>query len=702
MPTYQITGPNGKKYRVTGENPDGAMAALRKALDSDTSATVDPATNQPTGVPEFAPPGVEGYDPKTGEVKRDFGKMESAASGAADTATFGFGDELASYLGSALSGEPRDKVLGEMRGDQREAQAQNPGSYLTGQIGGGVAQALATGPALASVRYAGSTLIPRAVAGMADAGVLAGLHGLGSGTDMGSRLKEGAVEAGTGAAVGALFPLAQAGASKGYQAISNARASKPIAKQAGASPEALRLLGNVMEGDGSLGPQGQAGMSAAGSEAMLADAGPNARAVLDTAIQRGGPGAVTARNAIAARTARSARDTIGALDATLGQPKGVTASRTAIRTGSAGARSNAYDDAYGAAIDYADPRGQAIESIIKTRVPQSAINEANALMRAEGNQSRQILANVADDGTVTFETLPDVRQIDYITRGLNEVADQADGAGKLGGTTAKGRAYSNLSRELRDNLKELVPEYAKALDTAADPIRRSKAVELGSRLLSPSMTRDQVEEAVSGMTGPEKEALAQGVRSRLDDIMANVTRTVQDGDTSAREAVKAIKDLSSRANREKLSLAIGEGKARRLFDELDRAATSFDLKASVTENSKTFARQATERRIGELTQPGAIGKAAQGEPIKATKRIVQALTGMTPERIRGKEDAVYSEIAKLLTRQGGAGQKVYDAIGKLGQTDAATALMSDRIARALIAPKTAYPATTLIEDMRRR
>ena len=696
MPTFQITGPNGKKYRVTGDDPAGAMAALKKAMGADASATVDPATNQPQGVPAYVPPGVEGYNQQTGEVAPQIGMAKSAAYGAADTATAGFGDELASYPASWLSGVPREQVLSEMRGNQAQAQEANPGSYLTGQIGGGVAQGLVTGPAslTANLTSRATPLIGRVLAGMGDGAILGGLYGVGSGTDTGSRLMEGAIGAGSGAAAGGAFPLIGAGASKAYEAGKNMLAAGPIGRQAGASPEALRLLGNVLNADGSLGATGQGNMARAGADAMLADAGPNARSVLDTAIQRGGPGAIDARQAITERTGRATQSVADALNSTLGQPQGVTAARTAIRQGSASARSSAYDDAYKAAIDYANPRGQAIENIVKTRVPQSAINEANALMRAEGNSSKQILAHVADDGAVTFEKLPDVRQLDYITRGLNEVADQADGAGKLGGTTAKGRAYSNLSQELRGHLKDLVPEYGKALETAADPIRRSKAIDLGSKLLSPSMTRDQVDEAVSGMTGPEKEALAQGVRSRLDDVMANVTRTVQDGGTDAREAIKAIKDLSSRANREKLTAAIGKTKAEALFDEIDRASMSFDLRASVAENSKTYARQATDRRISDMTQPGAIGKAAQGEPLKATKSIVQALTGMTPERIRGKEDAIYSEIARLLTRQGGAGQGIYDAIGKLGQTDQATKLMSDRIARALLGPKLSYPAST--------
>lgn len=695
MATFQITGPDGKKYRVTGENPAGAMQALRKMLGE---------ASTPTGhqnVPEFDP-GVAGYDPATGEVVPQFGMLGSAGQGAADAVTMGFGDELASYPASWITGRPRDEVLAEMRMLDKQARAQNPASYMGGQVAGGIATGIAAGPATFSGRAAAQTLGPRVLAGAADGALFGGLHGAGTGEDASSRAKNAIVEALFGSAAGSAFPLVSSGLSKAYSGIRDYLKAGPISKKAGASPEALRLLGNVMEADGSLGPQGQGNMLRAGSDAMLADAGPNARAVLDTAIQRGGPGAVEARNAISARTDRAGLAVTDALDNTLGAPQGVTAARSAIRQGSAAARGSAYDDAYNAAIDYADPRGQAIEGILKTRVPKSAIAAANELMRTEGNASKQILAKVADDGSVVFEKMPDVRQIDYITRGLNEVADQADGAGKLGGTTAQGRAYSNLSSEIRDTLRDLVPEYGKALETAADPIRRSKAVELGSKLLSPSMTRDQVDEAVRGMTGPEKDALAQGVRSRLDDVMANVARTVQDGDTPAREAIKAIKDMSSRANREKLTAAIGKAKADKLFDEIDRAAMSFDLRASVADNSKTYARLATDQMVKDTTGPGVIGKAAQGEPINAAKRVVQALTGMTPEKIRGKEDAIYSEVARLLTRGGGAGQTVYDGINKLGQTDQATRLMAERISRALLGPKFSYPASTQLSDRTRR
>jgi hypothetical protein len=696
MGTFQITAPNGKKYRITGDDPSGAMAALKKMIGGDTpppEAKVDPATNQPAGVPEYVPPGVEGYNPKTGEVER--GKSSSAAMGAADTTTFGFGDEAAAGLGTLIDklpggkGASYDQNLAEIRGNQEDARRDNPKSYLGGQLAGGVAQGLVAGPGLLA---SAPTTLGRVLGGAATGGIMGGIYGAGSGTNTESRAIEALKSGSIGALAGGAVPVVAKGVSSGYSAIADALRGGSIAKQAGTSPEVLRMLNTALEADGTLGPRGQANMAAAGPDAMLADAGPNAKAILDTSIQRGGPGAVAARDAISARAGNAASAITGALDQTLGSPEGVNAARSAIRTGSAGARSAAYDAAYSAPIDYAAPQGQALEALIKSRVPGRVIADANELMRLGGDQSKQILAKVADDGSVAFERLPDVRQIDYITRALNQAAESGDGAGALGGQTPKGRAYQNLAGEIRDTLKGLVPEYGQALETAADPIRRSKAVEFGSKLLSSATTRDQVDEFARGLTQPERDAAAQGIRSRLDDLMANVTRTVQDGDTTSREAIKALKDLSSRANRDKVEAIIGSDKAKTLFDEVDRAARSFDLRAAVADNSKTYARQATAARVDQVTAPGPIGKLMQGEPLKAGKSVVQALTGQTPAAVSAKQDAIYSEISRVLTQP--QGQKIMDALGLIGQKDRSTKLISDRIARALAGPHLSYPSAT--------
>lgn len=614
--------------------------------------------------------------------------LDASVTAGGDVLTTGWGDEAAGLMGMDTQA---------IRGRQDALRESNPIASTVGAVGGGLALATSLGRAMPSALAAGQGLGIRALAGGLEGGILGGLYGAGAANEE-SRLMGGATGAGIGGFLGAAFPLVAAGVGKGYEAFRNYRNATPIAQQAGISPETARALGGILDADGALGPQGQASMSRAGHERMLVDAGPTAQGVLDTTVQRGGPGARVAREAIDGRVARDSQSLVAALDGAFGQPQGVAATREGIRTGTSSARRAAYNAAYSKPINYADPRAMQIEELIKGRVPGSAISRANQLMRAEGNQSQQILARIADDGSVAFERLPDVRQLDYITRALNDLAEAGEGAGAMGGQNALGRAYQNLSRDIRDGLRGLVPEYGTALETAADPIRRSKAVELGSKLLSRGMARDEAAMAVRGMTGPEKRAVAQGIRSQIDDAMANVQRTATDPNIDARSALDALKRLSSPANRQKTALVIGDGPAKQMFDELDRVAQSFELRAAVTTNSRTFGRGAINERVKDLAgADGPVRTAMRGEPVSATKRIIQALTGETPARQSAREDQMFLEIARLLTRRGGAGQQVYDAIGKIGQTDAATALMRDRIVRSLTGPQTSYPAGILAQ-----
>lgn len=633
-------------------------------------------------------------------AERDALKAQGIDTGAGYTrrlaqgATFGLADEAIAAAMTPLEMvshgtlDPREgysfaKARENLLLDDSREKTGIPGALVEGIGGVAGGGALAKAGMLPTARLApGASLGKKIGAGVLEGTGIGALYGAAEGEGLSGRALEGFKGGIAGAALGGAAPLAIEGAASGYRAIQNARAGQQIAKQTGVTAEVMRLLGNTLEADGTLSARGLANMAAAGDEAMLADAGPNARAILDTAIQRGGPGAVAAREAIEARAGRSAKEIVSSLDENLGKPQGVTSTQDAIRSGSSEARRAAYDAAYEQPINYAAPAGQTLENLIKNRVPASAIKAANELMRTEGNASRQILARI-DGDTVVFEKLPDVRQIDYITRGLNDVAERANGQGALGGQTPLGRAYQGLSNKIRDTLRQHVPEYDRALNVAADSIRRSKAVEIGSKLFSPSVTRDAAQGMVKGMTAAERTALATGIRSNVDDAMARVSRTVMDGDTEAREAIKALKDFSSRANMQKLAVAIGPLRAGKIFSDLAKATKSFELRASVAENSKTYARLATDRRIKEMAQPGPVGKIMQGEPIQAGKRAVQLLTGKTPEKVAAQEDAMYSQIARLLTGSKEEAMPLFQGIDKLKSLDMQNAADANSLARTL-------------------
>jgi len=766
MPEFLITGPDGRKYKVTGENQEGALNALKKSLggaaapaagDQARSAAAasapSPSDGRPTPADVAAPAaaartGIMGFIDALGEhatrnfaaasdssqserplneqdvflpafgsldagiampsgsiaSSKDFadwaerasdagaGIFGAAGRGASDIALSGAADEAFAGVDTLAGAGDYGANLAEERAAHESDMENFPLSRLTGQLGAGVVLARLLGKLFPTP----ATNVGRIGVSTGIGGIGGAAHGFGSGEGgVENRLANALWEGGFGTAFGFGIPAVAAGSGYARQKLADWFANNPTARSVDASPESLRLFGKVADADGTLGEAGQANIAAAGPRAMAADAGPNARKILDTAIQHSGKGGRLASQRISERVAGESEDVTAALNRSLGAPEGVYTARKDIRTGTASARGSAYDDAYAQPIDYASPDGMAIEAMVKTRVPKSAIEAANNLMRVEGHQSKQIIAKISDDGSVTFETLPDVMQLDYITRGLNEVADAANATGKLGGTTATGRAYGNLSNEIRDKLKTLVPQYETALATAADPIRRSQAVLLGSKMLSSGMARDEVADQLAGMTVAERSAVSQGLRSHIDELMANVQRTVMDGDVPAREAILALKMLSSRASKEKLALLLGEG-SEDLLKSLDQAAKAFDLRAAVAENSKTFARQATDRMVDDMTDPGAVSLMFQeGKGIKASQRLLQWATGARPIDKLLRKESLYADVADLLTRPAGSG--VFDAASQITARDQASQLLIERLTSALGA-RNLYPLTTPLAE----
>lgn len=609
--------------------------------------------------------------PKAGETAAQ-AKVRAGGTGSVDRVTMSpTGKAAATFLqGVPFAGEYMDEGLGyvagkmglqsqqdatnAIRAGQADMDQSNPKTATALRIGGGVAGS-AVGAGIMPW-YNPATLGGRVAYGAGVGGTLGtaegAVSGYGSGTDDASRsqnAKSRALLGGLlGTAVGGAAPLLAEGVTQGGRWLLDQFNVARDARQAGLSRPSYEIMTRAMDADGSLNGAGAQRIAQAGPEAMLADAGPNAQTLLDVSVQRSGPATNVARDAIEGRATRAGAQVNDALDNALGVPRGMDTMETGIRQGSAAARGNAYDAAYNAAINYADPRGQQLEGLLG-RIPGDVIGRANRLMQLNGEQSQQIMARIAPDGTVTFERMPDVRQLDYITRALNLSAESGEGAGALGGQTALGRAYQNLSRDIRSTVRDLVPEYGQALDTAAEPIAARQALRFGETMLNPATTRDEVATALQGMSQAERRQVAAGIRSVIDEKLANVTRALTDNNMDAREAVKAVKDLSSRANREKLTALLGQQEADTLFRQIDMAAQSLDLRASVATNSRTFVRQETDRSIKDATQGGVLGAVRAGEPINATKRATQGLLGGTEADNLARTDRVYSEIATALT-----------------------------------------------------
>lgn len=710
MPDFEVTAPNGKKYTVSSTNPNATEAealahfktnvwpGLQKGNGAeDTASAAAPVSARSAEDASMAAydesqqlDPVDSFLQKIG-VRPAIMKLHSAVTGPTRSliSQVPFTDEVAGLAGGVkgvTSGEGFEGGYNRAVDREREAiktfERRNPiaGRVLPifGALGTlGPGRAITAPTAASAVPAVRPPLAKEMLKGGATATAAGSVYGFAGGTDgMENRMKNAAFVGGVSAPFGVMAPAVI----RGGQNIGNWWQARQAAKQAGMSKPAYTILNRAMRADDSFTGQGAARLRQAGPDAMLADAGPGARSVLDTAIQKSGEAGHVATQAIRRRVDAAARRVTQALDRTLGKPRGIVSTERALRQGTAAKRSTAYDAAYSRPIDYSTDAGREIERIVRENVPRSALREANKLIRADSRtHAKQLKFSVGDDGKVVVDELPTVEQIDFITKGLNEVANRAHGAGKLGGTTTKGLMYENLSRNLRTLTKELVPEYATALNTAAGPIARRQALRFGERILRPGTTRDQVSEMLRGMSRAERQYAAAGVRAQIDEKLANIRRTMANPDAGTNEALATIKELSTRANREKVSLLVGQKNARRLFDELDRSAMSFDLRAGVAQNSKTFARQAMDETI-KRQQGGPVSSLLEGHPIDAARGALRIATGKTPAHQQAVEDALYSELVSALVAR--RGPQAQGLLGNVARPPTVDPWRFDQAARA--------------------
>jgi hypothetical protein len=592
-----------------------------------------------------------------------------------------------------------------VRGAQAETERVAPAVSTGLQIAGGVTGALATPGLLGAVTARGATPGAQLASGVTRGGVVGAAEGAATGAGLaeeGQRL-EGAMTGGlTGAAIGTAAGVIPPGAE---EVMINARNyigrvdDTRLAQELGVSRETATVLRSALQAEDF--DAAVAALQRAGPSSMLADASPVLRDFLDVAMQAGGPGAKRqARNAIEARVTQGSQRFNAFMDQVLGIPRGRETQAAGIRLASAPERERVYNAAYAVPIDYSGAAGRNLQAMLD-RVPPSAINKANELMRVEGVRSPQIMANVADDGTVTFTRLPDVRQLDYITRAMGDIVESAEGRGALGGVTDYGRVVGNLRREIRGTLGEVVPEYRTALNTAADTISEINAARVGYRSFGSVMTREEVRDALGEMTEPERIAAQIGLRNAIDDQMSRIGQLASDPNRDARELQALTKRMTSTDFRQKLETIVGPAPARDFIRQLDEEIAAVELRAAVNPNSATFRRGDIMQTIRGETQPGILQSLLRDGPVRATQNLTRALSGMTDEALMARDRGILDEIATVLTQS--RGRDAQEALRIVQRAIGGQEMNENRarfVARVLVRPSVAGAAIATAQQLR--
>jgi hypothetical protein len=568
--------------------------------------------------------------------------------------------ELPARAASAIKGVPFvgsyiDEIIGQFSPEAAQATraAQEAREIVapvtTGISRAGVGLATAIPAAIAapaiSVTPLGTSLLSRVAAGTglgAGVGALEGaIYGYGEGATPQEReeaaRQQALFGAGAGAVLGPLGPTIGAigGKIRGRQVSAPAR---EIGRQVGAKEQALGLISEAARMDA---PTAAANLQRAGRYGSLGQMGPATRNLLDLAASSTSEGAAIARQNIEEVAGLAGSQFNDLLDVSLGGPQAAQQLQDLLMEGTATVRRTEYDKAYQAPIDYATAQGRKLQELLG-RLDSDVIARAERLMRLEGQPSRQILAQLDDAGNVIgFETLPDVRQIDYITRALKDVSPTA-------APEEKG-VLRALSGDIRKTLDEIVPQYKTARDIAGDVISLRDAIDFGSKMLNPKTTRYEVQQVVDGMSKSELTGLKQGLRSQIDEMMANAKASLTDPNQDAREMIKPLKDMLSRASKEKITIILGD-EAPTFLRQLDEVYSAMSMRAGVAQQSKTAIRDMAKEAARERIEPTMGQLMGERGPFTGAFEALRREATQTPSQQRAFE-TLMGEIAEPLTRQ---------------------------------------------------
>lgn len=667
---FEITSPNGKKYRVTGANSEGALNALRTHLGNSGEATQDGSFSADNAVRSAA----------TGVPI--IGGMLNKIDAATNAALAPIIDPLLPDSFQKLPGETWDEryqqALGIQNAKDLAFENEHPyadaGLNVAGAVGGMVPAIMAAPTAFG----AGSGgLIGRTLASGASGAAIGGADSaVRSDGDPRDALR-GAI---AGGSMGLVGPLAGKLVGSGWQRLRDFRAARQAAKASGIDRKVISTVGRAVRDDG-IDPAaiGQR-MNELGPDAMLMDLGPNLQRQGGALAATPGRGQEVVRSSIANRQVGAGARISGALDDALGQPADTLALADDIVTKRAAAAKPLYQKAY---QDGAD----GVWSPELERMAGSP-TFADAMRRgATTGQDRAILdgfgafnprVSISQDGRISFHQAkkggaplyPDLQYWDYVKRNLDDIAGEAKRAGR----SEQASVATNLASRLRNELDAAVPSYKAARDAYSGPSSILDAMDEGQNVFRNSYTPGQLRQKLSTMNEAEKEAFTQGARSQVADVMG----------TARNDALAARSTFQKGYNRDKLEMLLGKDEAERMLRALDAEATFARTQHVVTGNSETAARSAAMREIAGERGPqfglregymsGGMLGGIRSAGVRTAERFVDTLSAASREaRNAGLADAIssndYQKVAKALMAN---------------QTRKVPNELIDRIARALL------------------
>jgi hypothetical protein len=443
-----------------------------------------------------------------------------------------------------------------------------------------------------------------------------------------------------------------------------------------------------------------------GRQGMVADLGPNTRAITSALANQPGEHMSTVVNPLNARHAGAEGRIEGTLNAAMGAPVNENELLHGLEQ-----RGNMLAAPLRTQYERSSvPFTQRLESLLghirqnEPGVLTTAHRLFNHAQRYQGATRPQFFARQVN-GQWHIDRVPNAREWDFIKRALDEngrmTAAQWNQASGQERTTAS--MHRQMARELRTEVQRVTsptgrPQdsvYAQLLRYHANAADMRDAYEMGYDAMKRGVTADQMNSEINGvgvnhrgaLNNMEREAYRTGARNYIRDQM-DFSSTGLGG---ANPATKAQALLSSRGATRKLetvsqSPAHGQAAANRINAEIEMAQT----RQQAVGNSATAVRLQAQR---ELPNPNARNGHV---PIISPEQVVAMLgqkmvDALVDGAITEAQERTLRDVARMMVRQGADGNRLAQALNQFADRANVTAARRARIQRIAAFVRTVAP-----------
>lgn len=561
---------------------------------------------------------------KSGTQRYDYGAGQAALQGL----TFGFADELQALKEAALGRGTYEQNMAAQALAKQLYEQENPKTAMAAEVAGSLP--LMAVPGVGAYRAAkllqeapavvrGAT----AIAAPAVTGAITGALGGAGAADVGQAVQGAKVGGAFGGAFGAAAPVVSKVAGSVGGKVLDVTAGVPVVQGVGkavgavtgqvvdAGNRARQKLLEALYRDVLTPQQIEQKLAQAGTKpVMLADVTPSVTSLADIAQKYPGAAMKQGREALTERGASQAERIKTDISNFLGQAVDPYEFATTVSNRQQVLSKPLYEKAYqeGANISNFE-----IDKMLQLPQFKEAYQRAKKIAALEGRDLPETI-----DGFTNY----DLKTLDYVKRGLDDVIYSGKQTGGIGATEM--RALNGARNRYVQLLDNEVPSYAEARATFAGDAKILEALDMGKEALKGDAR--QIAKTYQNLTPSERESFRIGV---VDEVRNRINSGADSADVYKRI-------FGSQEKRDQLKAIFpDEASFNKFQNQMSLEKQMRQTQEKILGNSATVERQIARQNIE--AEPSFIGQMIEQGPLRGTlgylKAQGQGIAGQTAEEL---------------------------------------------------------------------